>query len=51
MREKAKVTNRRNVDDLKGAVRKAEGLLEIFALMLCYYFIWKYSYRNALPHG
>ena len=34
MREKAKVTNRRNVDDLKGAVRKAEGLLEIFALML-----------------
>ena len=38
-------------DDLKGVVRKLEGLLEVGLLMLCFYFIWKAFYRDKLPYA
>lgn len=51
MREKAKTNRRDNIDDLKGVVRKVEGLIEVFILMLCYYLNWKYFYRNTMPYA
>ena len=51
MREKAKTNRRDNIDDLKGVVRKVEGLIEVFILMLCYYLNWKYFYRTAMPYA
>ena len=38
-------------DDLKGVVRKLEGLIEIVVLMFCFYFVWKVFYRAELPYS
>lgn len=40
-----------NPDDLKGVVRKLEGLIEVVVLMFCFYFVWKAFYRNELPYS
>lgn len=43
--EKKRLNNDR-ADDLKGVIRKGEGLIEIILLVLSYYTIWKMYYRG-----
>lgn len=48
--EKGKNCRGKNADDLKGVVRKFEGLIEVAVLMLFYYLIWKSFYRPQLAY-
>lgn len=49
--QKSTNTKIMNPDDLKGVVRKLEGLIEVVILMLSFYFIWKAFYREELPYS
>lgn len=38
----------RRAEDMKGTIRKLEGLAEIILLTVAYYYMWKFFYRDAM---
>ena len=39
--------NRQRFDEIKGLIRRAEGLLEIVLLSLVYYYVWRHMFYNS----
>lgn len=44
--ELKRIKQAKSVSDLKGVIRKFEGLVELVVFTLSYYLIWKYNYRG-----
>ncbi|MCD8232733.1 MAG: sugar transferase [Clostridiales bacterium] len=46
--EKRKIKKTKLASDLKGVIRKTEGLAELLVLSIIYYEIWKFNYRGNI---
>lgn len=51
MNHSQKLEQRIKFDDMKQAIRKLEGLLEIIALAFIYFFVWRTNYRDPNLHA
>lgn len=40
------IKKKARAEDLKGVIRKLEGLIEVAILVCCYYIVWKLCYRG-----